>query len=38
MQFRSLYEVDYLLLLLTDENIELSAKKDDLLKKIKTDK
>ena len=37
LQFKSLYEVDYLLLLLSDENIELSTRKDKLLKDIKTD-
>lgn len=37
MQFRSLYEIDYLLVLISDENIAISSKKDDLLLKIHKD-
>lgn len=37
LQFKSLYEVDYMLLLLSDDNIKLSSKKDDLLIKIYND-
>lgn len=37
LQFRSLYEVDYMLTILSDENITLSKKKHDLLVRIKQD-